>query len=83
MGFPFIAPLKPEIVKKLKDRESNNQFLNHLSPFIMLSSAAVVTNSGKDVKSIIKDKDYTNAYKGCVVANTTDIKHKLLTISCQ
>lgn len=75
MGFPFIAPLKPEIVKKLKDRESNNQFLNHLSPFIMLSSAAVVTNSGKDVKSIIKDKDYTNAYKGCVVANTTDIKN--------
>jgi hypothetical protein len=75
MGFPFLAPLKADLVKKLKERENNTEYLNSLTPFIMLSSAAVVTNSGKPVEEIIKNNDYSNAFQGCVVANTTDIKN--------
>jgi hypothetical protein len=75
MGFPFLAPLKADLVKKLKERENNVGYVNSLTPFIMLSSAAVVTNNGKSVEEIIKNNDYTNAFQGCVVANTTDIKN--------
>lgn len=75
MGFPFLAPLKADLVKKLKEREDNLQYANSLTPFIMLSSATVVTNNGKPVEEIIKNSDYSNAFQGCVVANTTDIKN--------
>ena len=75
MGFPFLAPLKPGIVKKLTERENDISYVNSLSPFIMLSSATVVTNNGKSAEQIIKQKDYINAFCGCVVANTTDIKN--------
>ncbi len=37
MGFPFLAPLKPGIVKKLRERENNISYANSLMPFIMLS----------------------------------------------
>lgn len=75
MGFPFLAPLKPDMVKKLKEREDDISYSNSLSPFIMLSSATVVTKSGKSVEEIIKQRDYSNSFQGCVVANTTDIKN--------
>jgi hypothetical protein len=75
MGFPFLAPLKPGMVKKLKERENDISYSNSLSPFIMLSSATVVTKSGKSVEEIIKQQDYSNSFEGCVVANTTDIKN--------
>ena len=75
MGFPFLAPLKPGIVKKLTERENDISYVNSLSPFIMLSSATVVTDKSIPYEEIVKNQDYTNAFQGCVVANTTDIKN--------
>jgi hypothetical protein len=75
MGFPFLAPLKQGIVKKLRERESNIEYLNSLSPFIMLSSANVVTKTGIPFEEIVKNQDYSNSFLGCVVANTTDVKN--------
>lgn len=75
MGFPFLAPLKPGIVKKLRERENNISYANSLIPFIMLSSATVVTKTGIPYEEIVKNEDYNGAFLGCVVANTTDIKN--------
>ena len=76
-GFPYLSPLKPWIRKKLETRESNPQALNTLSPFIILSSAAVVTNEISDpdaVRQAIQTQKFpANSYYGCVVTNTTDI----------
>lgn len=77
MGFPFLAPLKKWTTDKLEEREKNKEALHTLMPFVVLSSAAVVTNTPKndiDLKSIYASKDYGKfAYRGCVVANSTDI----------
>jgi hypothetical protein len=77
MAFPFLAPLKEWTTKKLEAREANKEALNTLMPFVVLSSAAVVTRAAKsdiELKSIYKNKDYGSFdYKGCVVANSTDI----------
>lgn len=78
MGFPFIAPLKTTIVTKLKEREKNQQLSSLLSPFAILSSAALVTKtkSGTEIKSIIKDQKWpTDAYYGCVISNSTEVKN--------
>ena len=75
MGFPFLAPLKPGIVKKLKERENDISYVNSLSPFIILSSGNVVTKKSIPYEEIVKNQDYQNAFQGCVVANTTDIKN--------
>jgi len=74
MGFPFLAPLKPGIVKKLKEREGNIRYSNSKMPFIMLSSATVVTNTGIPFEQIVKNENYYRAFLGCVVTNTTDVK---------
>lgn len=77
MGFPFLAPLKEWTTKKLEKREKNKEALNTLMPFIILSSAAVVTNTPRDtldLKNIYAGGGYGGfAYKGCVIANSTDI----------
>jgi hypothetical protein len=75
MGFPFLAPLKPGIVKKLRERENDISYVNSLSPFIMLSSATVVTDITIPYEEIVKNQDYEGAFQGCVIANTTDIKN--------
>ena len=74
MGFPFLAPLKPWIVTKLRQREGNIQ-QNFLKPFVMVSSAAIVTKSGDSMGIIgkIKEQKYDGIYHGCVIANTTEI----------
>ncbi len=74
--FPFLSPLNEETVKKIKSRESNKESLNTLMPFVILSSAAVATNTidKKDIPGIYASENFDSfAYKGCVVANTTDI----------
>jgi len=77
MAFPFLAPLKKWTTDKLEAREANKDALHTLMPFVVLSSAAVVTNaakSDKELKSIYASKNYGSFdYKGCVVANSTDI----------
>jgi hypothetical protein len=87
MGFPFVAPLKKNIVKKLKKREEEQYKKNiatTYSPFAILSSGAVVVKAKTpdDVKSLIYNqawpKDNT-AYYGCVVSNSTEIKNNYQT----
>ena len=76
MGFPFLAPLKKWTTDKIEAREKNKEALNTLMPFVVLSSAAVVTNKieSKDLPAIYASQNF-NAfdYKGCVIANSTDI----------
>jgi hypothetical protein len=77
MGFPFLAPLKDWTVKKIQEREKNKEALNTLVPFVVLSSAAVVTKepkTTKELQSLYARKSYDAfSYKGCVIANSTDI----------
>jgi hypothetical protein len=77
MGFPFIAPLKEWITQSIDERESNKAALNTLMPFVVLSSAAVVTNKAKtttEIKSLIQSSKYDSfAFKGCVVANSINV----------
>ena len=77
MPFPFVAPLKEWTVKKLKERESNPNYITTLSPFAMMMSGAVVLkNKSKEeiLNYLKKDRKYPNdAYFGCVITNTTDV----------
>jgi hypothetical protein len=77
MGFPFLAPLKEWTTKKIEAREKNREELNTLMPFVILSSAAVVTKTPKnadEIKAIYSSGNYDSfSYKGCVIANSTDI----------
>lgn len=77
MPFPFVAPLKKWTEDALKKRESNPNYVSTLSPFAMMTSAAVVLK-GKTKEEILsylkKGRKYPpDAYKGCVITNTTDI----------
>lgn len=74
MSFPFIAPLKPWIKKKLEDREKFSYEKFKLSPFVIMSSGAVVTKAdSKNIKSIIKEGQYDEkSYKGCVISNQSE-----------
>ena len=73
MPFPFIAPIKEELQKKLKKRETIG-FNNHkLSPFVILSSGAIVTNQSDGVLNAIKTGNYGNAYKGCIITNHSSL----------
>lgn len=76
MPFPFVAPLKEWTVEKLKQRESNRNYISTLSPFAMMMSGAVVMkNKSKEeiLNYLKKDRKYpSDAYFGCVITNTTD-----------
>lgn len=73
MGFPFIAPLKPWIKTKLENREKFSYENFRLSPFLILSSGAIVTNNTTDITKAIKDGNYDNsAFKGCIISNQSE-----------
>ncbi len=76
MSFPFIAPLKPWIKKKLESRESSSFENFRLSPFAILSSGAIVTKAleGENIAKKIKDSQYTESvtFKGCVISNQSE-----------
>ena len=76
MAFPFLAPLKGWLVDVFKDREKNTNNINTtLSPFAMLSSAAIVAKGGEaNIKNMIASDNITGMYHGCVISNTMDIK---------
>lgn len=83
MPFPFLAPLKKEIVEVLKQRQGSDFDSkikrNLLTPFIILTSGAVVQkNTDKQaVRGMIEKNAWSTAkYKGCVVTNTTDISKR-------
>jgi hypothetical protein len=78
MPFPFVAPLKEWTKNKLKERESNRNYITTLSPFAMMSSGAVVLKgkSSDEIKELFKSQQYGNeatTYYGCVVTNSTDV----------
>jgi len=74
MAFPFLAPIKPWIVDVLKAREAKSANIHTLSPFAILSSAAIVSKGGQDsIKGMIESGTITGMYSGCVIANTLDI----------
>lgn len=78
MPFPFVAPLKDWTVKKLKERESDRNYITTMSPFAMMSSGAVVLKgkSSDEIKELFKTQKYGNeatTYYGCVITNTTDV----------
>ena len=74
MSFPFLSPLKTWIVDVLKDRETKSPNIHTLKPFVILSSAAVVSKGGtpESIKGMIGTGAITGTYKGCVIANTLD-----------
>ena len=76
MEFPFLDQLKPWIKAKFDYRKNNKEQLNLLSPFVILSSPAVVTNQPNNSDDIVKmyssGKYPASAYKGCVISNFTN-----------
>jgi hypothetical protein len=74
MPFPFIAPIKPWIKRKLEKREQFSYENFRLSPFVILTSGAVVLKAreGMNIPNIIKTKQYDGAFKGCVISNQSE-----------
>jgi hypothetical protein len=74
MSFPFIAPIKPWIRTKLEKREQFSYEKFRLSPFVIMSSGAVVTKAnGADIKKLIKGGKYgTDSFRGCVISNQSE-----------
>lgn len=76
MEFPFLDQLKPWIKSKFDYRKNNKEQLNLLSPFVILSSPAIVTNQPNNSDDILKMYSKGNypssAYKGCVISNSTN-----------
>jgi hypothetical protein len=78
MPFPFVAPLKDWTVKKLKERESDRNYITTMSPFAMMSSGAVILKgkTSDEIKELFKTQKYGNdatTYYGCVITNSTDV----------
>jgi hypothetical protein len=78
MPFPFIKPLEEWIVKKLKEREADRNYITTLSPFVMMSSGAVILKgkTSDEIKKLFQTQEYgtdTTTYYGCVITNTTDV----------
>ena len=76
MEFPFLDQLKPWIKNKFDYRKNNKEQLNLLSPFVILSSPAIVTNqpnNSDDISKMYSSGNYpASAYKGCVISNSTN-----------
>ena len=76
MEFPFLDQLKPWIKAKFDYRKNNKEQLNLLSPFVILSSPAIVTNqpnNSDDIAKMYSSENYpASAYKGCVISNSTN-----------
>jgi hypothetical protein len=77
MPFPFIAPLKYWVKTKLENREKTPYETHRLSPFVIISSGAIVTNTnanGRDeINKIIKNgPSGGKTFKGCVISNQSE-----------
>jgi len=75
MSFPFIAPIKPWIKEKLEKREQFSFENFKLSPFVIMTSGAVVLKAkeGENIPKKIKNGDYgTDAFRGCVISNQSE-----------
>jgi hypothetical protein len=78
MPFPFVKPLEGWLVDKLKERESDRNYITTLSPFAIMSSGAIVLKGKKsdEIKTLFASQQYgtdATTYYGCVITNTTDV----------
>jgi hypothetical protein len=78
MPFPFVKPLEDWLVKKLKEREADRNYISTLSPFAIMSSGAIVlkNKTPQEIKELFSTQKYgtaSNTYYGCVITNTTDV----------
>lgn len=78
MPFPFIKPIESWLVDKLKERESNRNYITTLSPFAMMSSGAIVlkNKTSDEIKKLFGTQKYgtdSTTYYGCVITNSTDV----------
>ena len=81
MPFPFFAPLSPWIVDVMEEREANPVNSIYRSPFIVLTSGALVVKGSTDlgssdenarkeeIKSILNNTNKGTQYKGCIISN--------------
>lgn len=76
MSVPYSQPLEKWVTDELDSRIKNPTNLIKRMPFIMLTSAAVVTKSKQtqeQLRESFVNKNYNGEYYGCVLANTTDV----------
>jgi len=80
MPFPFLAPLSPWITDIMNQRESSPLMTSFKSPWVVLTSAALVVKGSADtdidkrrdeLKKIIDEGGGKDAYKGCIIANNS------------
>ena len=80
MPFPFLAPLSPWITDIMKQRESSPLMTSFKTPWVILTSAALVVKGSADMdinarrdelKKIIDAGGGSNSFKGCIIANNS------------
>jgi hypothetical protein len=71
-AIPYIQPIPKWIEEELKSRANNQARMIRTTPFVMLTSPAVVTSAEHSV-GMIESENYAGKYYGCVLSNTTDI----------
>jgi hypothetical protein len=71
-GIPYIQPIPKWIEEELESRANNQARMIRTTPFVILTSPAIVTKTKHSNRNIV-DENYTANYKGCVLSNTTDV----------
>ena len=80
MPFPFLAPLSPWITDIMMQRESSPLMTSFKSPWVVLTSAALVVQGSADpdidkrrqeILDIIDGKTKGDSFKGCIIANNS------------
>jgi hypothetical protein len=71
-AIPYIQPIPKWIEEELKSRANNQARMIRTTPFVMLTSPAVVTSAEHSV-GMIESESYAGKYYGCVLSNTTDV----------
>jgi hypothetical protein len=71
-GIPYIQPIPKWIAEELESRANNQARIIKTTPFVILTSPAVVTKTKHSNRNIVDEK-FTANYKGCVLSNITDV----------
>jgi hypothetical protein len=81
MGFPYFSPLYPWAIDTMYEREDNPHMAAFRTPFVVMTSAALVTKVGaevaepdeevrkKRIKDAIDGKGKSPTYRGCIISN--------------
>jgi hypothetical protein len=80
MPFPFLAPLSPWTVDIMKQREENPLMTSFKSPWVVLTSPALVVKGvatddpkvrREELLNAISGSSTATSYKGCIIANNS------------